>query len=401
MWSILPKAGAENVAAQVGQPAGRPVCAFATTDAERERIFQFRYRVSPPIVPRPEDAKRIVDDLDASARHLYAECDGELVGALRLNLGKETRWSLEHRQRFSLDRFDVFGAERVSFSSQLVVHPDWATSQVIQSLFESAYEFLRREGVIFDFSSCSPALVRHYEILGARRYTHNFVDQVTGLTVPLVLITDDVDHLNRVGSGLAKIAHGWPASTDHRDWLMREFGERASLIPGRTLSTQHFWEVFVGKLRQRSHETIPLFRGLTEDEVKLCVERCTIVKCKLGDAVVQAGDKGNELFVVLSGAVQVCGHTDQGSRGIATLEAGELFGELSFVTKKPRSAQVVAMGHTSLLVLTRESLQTFGKAEPAIANKILLNLCVLLCDRVRTSTGTLLDVMAGGMGEAE
>ena len=71
---------------------------------------------------------------------------------------------------------------------------------------------------------------------------------------------------------------------------------------------------------------------------------------------------------------------------VAVLGDGDPFGELSFVTSEPCTANVVASTPCQVLVISNEYLQWFIGKEPAVAAKVMLNLARVLAERLTATT---------------
>src|SRR5207342_3791724 len=93
-----------------------------------------------------------------------------------------------------------------------------------------------------------------------------------------------------------------------------------------------------------------------------------------GEMLVAQGGPANALFMVLHGALAVrrAGELD----AIAELRAGELVGEIGFFANIPRTADVIAIRDTSVLVLTRPAYQKLVKEAPAIVEAVLAALAL-------------------------
>ncbi len=111
---------------------------------------------------------------------------------------------------------------------------------------------------------------------------------------------------------------------------------------------------------------------------------------KPGDAIVRAGDVANEMFVVLAGTVEVRGDADGVEHTIASFGRGEVFGEIGFLGGAQRIATVVAASDLEVLVLTQGFCRKAMYTMPEVTVKVLLNLSLILCERLRTSTENLL-----------
>ena len=81
-----------------------------------------------------------------------------------------------------------------------MVSPQWRNSPVLFHLLLAVFRHGLEQGVRFNFCDCAPGLVNLYERLGYRRYTENFVDPEFGLSIPLVLLVEDVEYLKSVHS---------------------------------------------------------------------------------------------------------------------------------------------------------------------------------------------------------
>jgi small-conductance mechanosensitive channel/CRP-like cAMP-binding protein len=90
-----------------------------------------------------------------------------------------------------------------------------------------------------------------------------------------------------------------------------------------------------------------------------------------GETVVQQGDAGDCLFIVMNGEVSVMhAHPGQAPREIARFGPGGLFGEMSVMTGAPRTAAVRATRETELLVMGKAALQPVLDAHPGFASSI-------------------------------
>jgi CRP-like cAMP-binding protein len=101
----------------------------------------------------------------------------------------------------------------------------------------------------------------------------------------------------------------------------------------------------------------------------------TLVAEAPGDVLVKEGQTSDGLYVVLSGEVEI----DAQGKRIATLKEGEVFGEMSLLTRSPASATVRAMRRTSLLRLPKQDFDTLILSHP----QVLEHVSVLIDSRQR------------------
>jgi CRP/FNR family cyclic AMP-dependent transcriptional regulator len=121
--------------------------------------------------------------------------------------------------------------------------------------------------------------------------------------------------------------------------------------------------------------TVPLFAKLDEAELARFAEATREKSYPKGSVIVFEDDPGDSLFVVRSGRVKVVLIGEDGREVIlGVLSVGEHFGELSLIDDQPRSAHVIAMEDTVLMVLRREDFRRRVEENPHIAWSLLTEL---------------------------
>lgn len=388
--SLFPRRQTSLVPPPMPEPAPpKLVCAFAQTAEERERIYRFRYEVYVEEMGKKRayidyENKRIVDALDETARLLYVECDGRIIGTLRMNIGSETEFSEKHRKHYALDRFKEFGDAALSYTSRLMIHKDYRKSKAVQLMVASAFMLGRSLGGRFDFLCCVPALVPYYEQVGYRRYGANISDDEAGMFIPMVLLAEDIVHLEAIGSGLARLARQFPNTDETSEWFARTFPGSERVVSPRVTSLDDFWQMLVERLHRPLHNTVALFEDLSEEETKALLGSSLVLNCATGDVLIQEGDVSREMYIVLSGCFEV----RAGARRclVATFGPGEVFGEMGFVRRAKRSAQVLAYEDSTALVISPSALKKLLREQPIPAAKLLYNLTLILCGRLEAST---------------
>ena len=90
-------------------------------------------------------------------------------------------------------------------------------------------------------------------------------------------------------------------------------------------------------------------------------------QCNAGDTIFRKDDEGSRLFIVRSGSVKI-GLADT---ELATMYPGDIFGELSVLDGKPRSADAIALEPVQALVLERDQFVSFLRSHPDAAVRIL------------------------------
>ena len=121
--------------------------------------------------------------------------------------------------------------------------------------------------------------------------------------------------------------------------------------------------------------TVPLFSGLDRVELQRFAELTREKFYPRGSVILFENDPGDSLFVVREGRVKVVLIGEDGREVIlGVLSVSEHFGELSLIDDRPRSAHVIAMEDSHLLVLRREDFRGRVEASPAVAWSLLTEL---------------------------
>ena len=116
-------------------------------------------------------------------------------------------------------------------------------------------------------------------------------------------------------------------------------------------------------------EDFALFRTLSSEQRLKAFGAMVRRDLVRGEMLVAQGGTSDSLFMVLHGALAVRRTGD--IEPIAELRAGELVGEIGFFANVPRTADVIAIRDTSVLVLTRTAYQTLAEDAPAIVEALL------------------------------
>ena len=139
---------------------------------------------------------------------------------------------------------------------------------------------------------------------------------------------------------------------------------------------------------------VPLFEVLKDDDLE-AVARVTITRSYDKDQVIiLAEEEGDALFIIADGQVKVSIVSEDGREVILSLLGeGAVFGELSLLDGKPRSANVVATQDTELYMVRRADFLQLIYTVPQIAVGLLAELAARLRKTDRKIEGlALLDV---------
>lgn len=96
------------------------------------------------------------------------------------------------------------------------------------------------------------------------------------------------------------------------------------------------------------------------------------------EVIFREGEKGERMYVIQSGKVKITKEMPSGEITIATLESGEVFGEMALFSRQPRCATARALGDTRILSVDKKKLFSTISSDPTLVFKILESMSVRL-----------------------
>ncbi len=115
---------------------------------------------------------------------------------------------------------------------------------------------------------------------------------------------------------------------------------------------------------------LPLFGALSPKELERLLKAVRVEEISGGQEVVRQDDQGHEAFVVARGMLKVVRKTGSDETVLAQLGPGAIFGEMALLSAAPRSASVVALEPTQLLVLDRAELERAAEGAPELSREL-------------------------------
>ncbi len=135
--------------------------------------------------------------------------------------------------------------------------------------------------------------------------------------------------------------------------------------------------------RQRKHhqeitqrvaalKQMELFHSLTDEETRELAERLIKAPFVRGEAMTRQGAEAHWLYIISEGEaeVRVAAEGSQLSEHVATLNAGNFFGEMGLMTGEPRTATVIASTDVECYRLNKEAFHDILHRRPEIAEDI-------------------------------
>ncbi len=110
----------------------------------------------------------------------------------------------------------------------------------------------------------------------------------------------------------------------------------------------------------------PFFSVLTEDQLRIAIDRVRLVQLAEGEILFAMGDAGKEMYVVAEGEVAILVPQE-----VARLQEGDFFGEVSLLVNQPRTATARATMPSQVLVLDRPLVRDLISASPQVLRVLL------------------------------
>ena len=145
------------------------------------------------------------------------------------------------------------------------------------------------------------------------------------------------------------------------------------------------------------HALIPkctLLENFSTAEVKLLAQFMEVYRAENGVEVLSEGDAGDFMLILVDGKVDVHKRDRWNTpQLLATVEAGRTLGEMSMIDGEARFATCTAVGRVLIAVLDREALARIIIEQPLLGAKILMELVLMLSQRLRATSQRLLSVL--------
>jgi predicted acylesterase/phospholipase RssA/CRP-like cAMP-binding protein len=146
--------------------------------------------------------------------------------------------------------------------------------------------------------------------------------------------------------------------------------------------------------------SIPFFASLDETVRLELAGQLEPVHAEAGEVIINEGDPGNGLFLVVSGRLRVSVASGGTERVLHDLARGAIVGEIALLSNQPRSATVRAVRDSDLLLLRVSSFKSLVERRPAVLGEIarLLAERLLALDRPQSqpSSSRTIAVLAAG-----
>ncbi|MCG8685424.1 MAG: cyclic nucleotide-binding domain-containing protein [Desulfobacterales bacterium] len=113
------------------------------------------------------------------------------------------------------------------------------------------------------------------------------------------------------------------------------------------------------------------------------------VMAKPGAIVFKEGETDKSLGIIVKGAIDIIKENNR----VTTLTSSQTFGEMALIDGEPRSASGVAIKETIIFFMREEHLIRLTEDDAQLGVKLLWKICKQISQRLRQTTGMLVDYM--------
>jgi CRP-like cAMP-binding protein len=246
---------------------------------------------------------------------------------------------------------------------------------VMTLLFRGVYEFAVENGYLFLMSAVKPFLFPYFASMGFRPYERAYISSAGGFRIPIALVNHDQDYLRACKSLFASASNFGreaPGAAAAMEWF-EKCCPKDDALNVRVLTRPEHVDFDVG-----------FMKGLSEATIRSIFRNAVVIRCERGDQLIKQNAADQVIGFIVEGSVDV----KKGDRTIATLRAGEIFGEVSFLLKVPRTASLYAAEEgTRIVYISMHSVDAIK--DPLEASVFWRSLSVHLATRLQHTTELL------------
>jgi len=125
---------------------------------------------------------------------------------------------------------------------------------------------------------------------------------------------------------------------------------------------------WLARTPKQALERIPMFEGSGDTMLRAFAMMLKPVVFNAGDRIVRHGSEGHELFFIEMGSIEI---VDPNEKVLQTLQAGEVFGELSLLVTKKRQASAYAKTYCALYLMDKRDFCKVLMDRPIFAERMM------------------------------
>ncbi len=134
-----------------------------------------------------------------------------------------------------------------------------------------------------------------------------------------------------------------------------------------------------------------LTQGMSPQELQELYSLAEWQKFSDRDVILRQFDDTKDLFILASGQAHIVSVIGE---PIGVIKPGMPMGEISFLDDRPRSVSVIAEGPSEAVRFAAEPLRALLESNPPMTNRLLWNVSIVLCSRLRSANNNIAALMA-------
>ena len=124
------------------------------------------------------------------------------------------------------------------------------------------------------------------------------------------------------------------------------------------------------------------FKGFSDSDIWELIRACTWQSYPAGTAIIKEGESDHSFYIMLSGVVGI----EKNGRAVDSLQEGDCFGEMGYLTRAKRTAAVVAKTEVSLMKVNASTIDRAAETTQLRFHKVFVR---TLIQRLRDTTALL------------
>jgi len=136
----------------------------------------------------------------------------------------------------------------------------------------------------------------------------------------------------------------------------------------------------------------PLFHEIYDHEVEKILRNCVVASFQSGDFIIKQGDSGTDICIILTGEADIVVDKGGEQKFIATLNSGDLFGEMVLLNETQRTANIMAKTNCDVLVFGQDAFYQLYSKSPEVFSLLALNLSRLITKRLKQANKIITDL---------
>lgn len=357
----------------------------ATTDSEKQAIYQFRYKVyklemGKSIGDPKSGVKDDVDDHEGTINLYYGDIDN-IQGTMRLVVLNKQALA-KYNNRYPLTTFADL-AQNYAMLGRLMVRRDLKNPRIFLSMLKKSISYLAENNIQVDviLLSCKPGLVKYYGYFGSQSYCPNVVTTaLDGAVFPLAIVFSAPEYFKTTKSPFYSLIKTYAKKVLSKESLLRGNKILDEIKKSQKVYSDNTKDVADSISKYLSHlEPSPFY---TQEEIKSHLLKVSSARIYLQKNEVLTLDnlEDLEIYLVSSGAIDVIVN----EKAIATLHPGDLAGEMAFfLPEQKRSASLKIVENAELVLIRRGELKRLIQLNSSEGKSLLFFICQNLAHKVK------------------